>query len=65
VQGVRGDTFDMQIWLIEAWMGSPSNVAPYEDDAIAWFTEDALGELSLAHDSYLEMFTNALASQPT
>jgi 8-oxo-dGTP diphosphatase len=46
VQEVRGDTFDMQIWLIEAWTGSPVNVAPGEHDAIAWFTEDALGELS-------------------
>ena len=56
VQEVRGDTFDMQIWLIEAWTGSPVNAAPDEHDAIAWFTEDALGELSLAHDSYLAMF---------
>ena len=51
----------MQIWLIEAWMGSPINVAPDEHDAIAWFTEDALGELSLAHDSYLAIFGKILA----
>jgi hypothetical protein len=61
VQEVRADTFDMQIWLIEAWMGSPINVAPDEHDAIAWFTEDALGELSLAHDSYLAIFSEVLA----
>jgi 8-oxo-dGTP pyrophosphatase MutT (NUDIX family) len=61
VQGVRADTFDMQIWLIDAWMGSPINVAPDEHDAIAWFTEDALGELSLAHDSYLAIFNEVLA----
>ncbi|BCB74442.1 hypothetical protein GCM10022251_73680 [Phytohabitans flavus] len=61
VQEVHGDTFDMQIWLIEAWTGSPVNVAPDEHDAIAWFTEDALGELSLAHDSYLAMLTKVLA----
>lgn len=23
VQEVHGDTFDMRIWLIEAWTGSP------------------------------------------
>jgi 8-oxo-dGTP diphosphatase len=62
VQEVRADTFDMQIWLIEAWTGSPVNVAPDEHDAIAWFTEDALGELSLAHDSYLAMFSKVLPS---
>lgn len=61
MQEVRADTFDMQIWLIEAWMGSPVNVAPDEHDAIAWFTEDALEELSLAHDSYLAMFSKVLA----
>jgi 8-oxo-dGTP diphosphatase len=57
----RADTLDMQIWLIEAWTGSPANVAPEEHDAIAWFTEDALGGLSLAHDSYLAMFGRVLA----
>jgi 8-oxo-dGTP pyrophosphatase MutT (NUDIX family) len=38
VREVHGGTFDMQIWLIEAWTGSPVNVAPEEHDAIAWFT---------------------------
>lgn len=61
MQEVRADTFDMQIWLIEAWTGSPLNVAPDEHDAIAWFTEDALEDLSLAHGSYLAMFSRVLA----
>jgi 8-oxo-dGTP pyrophosphatase MutT (NUDIX family) len=61
VQEVHGDAFDMQIWLIEAWTGSPVNVAPDEHDAIAWFTEDALGELPLAHDSFLAIFSKVLA----
>jgi hypothetical protein len=61
VQEVRADTFDMQIWLIEAWTGSPVNAEPDEHDAITWFTEDALGDLSLAHDSYLAMFNRVLA----
>jgi 8-oxo-dGTP diphosphatase len=58
---VHGATFDMQIWLVEAWTGSPANIAPDEHDTIAWFTADALGELSLAHDSYLAMFSQVLA----
>ena len=61
VQEVHADTFDMQIWLIEAWTGFPVNVAPDEHDAIAWFTEDALGELSLAHDGYFAMFSKVFA----
>jgi hypothetical protein len=47
----------MQIWLIDTCMGSPVNVAPDEHDAIAWFTEGAFGERSLAHDSYLAIFS--------
>ncbi len=62
MQELRADTFDMQIWLIEAWAGSPANAAPDEHDAIAWFTEDALGELCLAHDSYLGMFSKVFAA---
>jgi 8-oxo-dGTP pyrophosphatase MutT (NUDIX family) len=61
VQEVNGEMFDMQIWLIETWTGSPVNAAPDEHDVIAWFTGDALGELSLAHDSYLAIFSKVLA----
>jgi hypothetical protein len=60
---VHGDTFDMQIWVVEAWTGSPVNAAPEEHDAIGWFTADALGELSLAHESYLAMFGEVLATR--
>lgn len=53
---------DMQIWLIEAWTGSPVNAEPDEHDAIAWFTEDELGELSLAHDGKLATLVRSLPS---
>ena len=58
---VHADAFDMQIWLVEAWTGFPANVAPDEHDAIAWFAEDALGELRLAHDCYPAIFGEAFA----
>jgi 8-oxo-dGTP diphosphatase len=51
----------MQIWLIEAWTGAPANIAPDEHDAIAWFGKNELADLRLAHESYLELFTKALA----
>jgi 8-oxo-dGTP pyrophosphatase MutT (NUDIX family) len=60
---IHADTFDMRIWLIETWTGSPTNVAPEEHDAIAWFEEKEFGKLRLAHDSYLAMFTQALVPQ--
>ncbi len=59
---VHGATYDMQIWLIDTWTGSPVNVSPDEHDAIAWFTEDALAELALAHRSYPALFGAVLAA---
>jgi 8-oxo-dGTP pyrophosphatase MutT (NUDIX family) len=57
---IQTDAFDMQIWLIETWMGSPADVAPDEHDAIAWFEKNKLVDLRVAHDNYLEMFAEAL-----
>jgi 8-oxo-dGTP pyrophosphatase MutT (NUDIX family) len=60
---VRTDTLVMRIWLVEEWTGSPVNAAPEEHDAIGWFAADALGELRLAHDGYLALFSKVLADQ--
>ena len=58
---IRGDGFDMQIWLVDMWVGTPLNVAPDEHDAIAWFERIELADLRLAHASYLPTFTDVLA----
>ncbi|MFI7607736.1 NUDIX domain-containing protein [Micromonospora sp. NPDC049366] len=63
VHEVHAATFDMRIWLIDAWTGTPINAAPDEHDAVAWFTADALNDLSLAHDSYLALFGEVLAER--
>jgi 8-oxo-dGTP diphosphatase len=63
LEEIHADTFDMQVWLIESWTGVPINVASDEHDAIAWFQEDQLGELRLAHDSYLAMFAEVLTTR--
>jgi 8-oxo-dGTP pyrophosphatase MutT (NUDIX family) len=60
---VSGDTFDMQIWLVDAWGGVPVNAAPEEHDAIGWFEKSELAQLQLAHDSYFEMFTEVLVER--
>lgn len=57
---IHGDTFDMRIWLIDAWSGIPVNVAVGEHDAVGWFQADELGGLRLAHDAYPVMFAEAL-----
>jgi 8-oxo-dGTP pyrophosphatase MutT (NUDIX family) len=59
---MHGDTFHMQIWLIETWTGSPVNAEPDEHDAIAWFTEAELGGLSLAHGDKLASLIRSLPS---
>lgn len=51
------DTFEMQMWLVDVWEGTPVNAAPDEHDAIGWFGETELAPLRLAHDSYLATFT--------
>ncbi|MFG2965867.1 hypothetical protein ACGFZS_21535 [Streptomyces sp. NPDC048288] len=57
MQQIHTDAFDLQIWLIESWTGAPVDVALDEQDAIAWFQENELGELRLAHDSCPAMFS--------
>ncbi len=60
---IRAETFTMQIWLVETWTGTPANAAPEEHDAIGWFARDELGDLRLAHDGYLAMFTKSLVNK--
>ncbi|MEU4689689.1 NUDIX hydrolase [Actinoplanes sp. NPDC023714] len=62
-QEVRGPTFDMRIWLIDTWAGTPVNAAPEEHDAIGWFTAGALGTLALAHDGYPALLAEALFTE--
>jgi mutator protein MutT len=63
IQEVRADTFDMQIWLVDEWAGTPINAAPGEHDTIAWFEAIELVDLCLAHDSYLATFTEVLVGR--
>ncbi|WP_245658960.1 NUDIX domain-containing protein [Microtetraspora malaysiensis] len=59
---IRTATFDMQIWLIDRWTGTPVNAAPDEHDAVAWFETSDLDSLRLAHESYLSMLTAVLVT---
>ena len=60
---VCADTFDMRIWLVDVWAGTPVNAAPDEHDAIAWFEASELTDLRLADDGYLAIFARALAGR--
>ena len=59
---IRTATFDMQIWLIDRWTGTPVNAAPDEHDAVAWFDTSDLDSLRLAHESYLSLLTAVLVT---
>ncbi|NRQ36842.1 NUDIX domain-containing protein [Nonomuraea sp. NN258] len=60
VREIRSATFDMRIWLVDRWTGTPVNAAPDEHDAVAWFDRSELGGLRLAHEPYLSMLTAVL-----
>jgi 8-oxo-dGTP diphosphatase len=59
---IRTATFDMQIWLVDRWTGTPVNAAPDEHDAVAWFETSDLDSLRLAHESYLSTLTAVLVT---
>ncbi|GAA1654034.1 NUDIX domain-containing protein [Actinoplanes couchii] len=59
---IRTATFDLRIWLVDRWTGTPVNAAPDEHDTVQWFETSGLDRLDLAHESYLAMLTAVLAS---
>jgi 8-oxo-dGTP diphosphatase len=56
--------FEMDIWQVTGWHGTPANLVPEEHDAIAWFTAEELTSLEIAHDSYLPLLRTVLKRQP-
>ncbi len=52
LERIRRVEFEMDIWAVEDWEGTPANLVPEEHDAIAWFTAEELTTLEMAHDSY-------------
>jgi 8-oxo-dGTP diphosphatase len=57
---IRADDFDVKIWLMTEWAGTPANLSPDEHDDIAWFSEGEVRALSLAHSSYPSLIGDAL-----
>jgi 8-oxo-dGTP diphosphatase len=57
---VCAEDFDLRIWLVTEWAGTPSNAAPDEHDDVAWFSVSEAVLLSLAHPGYPSLIVNAL-----
>lgn len=57
---LNDDDVRLSIWVIDDWVGTPSNLAPDEHDRIAWFSVEDSRTLSLAHLRYVEFIEQAL-----
>ena len=60
---VRTSEFEMDIWPVTDWHGTPANLVPDEHDAIAWFAAEDLTTLEMAHHSYLALLGTALRAR--
>jgi 8-oxo-dGTP diphosphatase len=54
------DDFDLRVWLITEWVGTPRNIAVGEHDEIGWFSQPKAVDLNLAHAVYPSLITTAL-----
>jgi 8-oxo-dGTP diphosphatase len=57
------DDFELRVWTVRTWSGSPTNCAPHEHDEVDWFTEREARSLRLADDCYRAWILQALASE--
>ncbi|HVB50195.1 MAG TPA: NUDIX domain-containing protein [Acidimicrobiales bacterium] len=55
--------FDMKIWTVDKWEGTPTNASPPEHDAIGWFTMSESRSLHLAHERYFSIIETTLSRQ--
>jgi 8-oxo-dGTP diphosphatase len=65
VDRVRTPEFEMDIWSVTDWDGTPENLDPDEHDAIAWLAAEDLTSLNMAHHSYLAFLVTALRARQT
>ncbi len=47
-------------FVVTGWQGEPTNLAPDEHDALAWYPADALSTLHLAHPMLAHWLTDVL-----
>lgn len=57
----RIDDLELHAFVVEAWSGTPTNLAPEEHDDLRWFTLDELAALRLAHPALRDLAAAALA----
>lgn len=58
----RIDDLELHAFVIEAWSGRPTNLAPEEHDDLRWFRLDELAALRLAHPALRDLVAAALTT---
>ncbi len=53
--------FDLTIYLVERWLGEPTNQAPDEHDEVRWVTREALDALRFARPEIRRVVIDAIA----
>jgi 8-oxo-dGTP pyrophosphatase MutT (NUDIX family) len=53
---VADEGFELSVWTVTVWTGSPVNRAKDEHDDLRWIALDEIEDLSVAHRSYPELF---------
>jgi 8-oxo-dGTP diphosphatase len=54
------EEFDMKLWVVTRWDGSPRNVSPAEHDDLAWMSAQAARGVTLADESYPSVIAQVL-----
>jgi mutator protein MutT len=50
----------LEVWVIDEWFGTPTNLALEEHDAVGWFQLDELLTLPLADERYRAVLREAM-----
>lgn len=54
------DDLELHPFVVDAWRGTPTNLAPDEHDDLAWIDPGTLGSLRLAHPGLVPLVTAAM-----
>ncbi len=62
---LRDGDIELSVFLVDSWVGEPSNTAPDEHDELRWVNPEDIATLDTAHRSYSNMIRRAIALRPS
>jgi 8-oxo-dGTP diphosphatase len=57
---LQGPDFDMLLWVMASWHGTPENRSPEEHDELGWFSAEKARQLRLADPAYPGIISEVL-----